>query len=251
MFSKIADHRGRTAAWRISLWSSAAFAIGRAVAFLFLQQFLANELQNGADSWLTGELGVLADVAERTPADRLHDRVVGEVAELASREVPTDGSGGRPSLDRTVFFLQIAADGTPKLHTGAASAESILPILAASHVAPQLPAYVRLPGFRVPFRVTEATLQNGDRIYLALSSQHERKVLRRLRLEFAVLWVTIIGLGTLIVYVSTRRMLSRVEKITVTAETIGRENLSQRVPNAAANDEISRLSLTLTVCWIG
>ena len=31
--SRIAEHRGGTVAWRISLWSSIAFAVGTAVAF--------------------------------------------------------------------------------------------------------------------------------------------------------------------------------------------------------------------------
>ena len=91
MSSATNNLRIRTAAWRISLWSGLAFAVGSAVAFLFLQSFLANDIQNRADSWLKGELGVLADVAERTPADRLHDVVIREVAELASREVASPG----------------------------------------------------------------------------------------------------------------------------------------------------------------
>lgn len=233
-----------TAAWKIALWSSLAFAVGTAIAFLFLQQTLASEIQQRADAWLTGELGVLADVAQRTPADRLHDKVVREVAELASREIPHDQPGDA-AVDRAVFFLELTPGGDVELHTGAASGLLAARALSTSAVRPGKVADVRVPGFRVPFRVAEASLPSGDRIYLALSSHHERKLLHRVRVEFGVLWFAIILLGSLIVYASIGRMLRRVQKITETAETIGRTNLSSRVPATSTNDEISRLSITL------
>ncbi len=244
MFSKTVETGTGTAAWRISLWSSVAFALGTAIAFWFLQSFLANDIQNRADSWLTGELGVLADVTQRTPANQLHDAVVDEVAELASREAPHEATTAGP-MDRAVFFIQTAPDGTLKLHTGAGVGVTDAAAIQHSTIIPDHPANVTIGGFRVPFRVAEARLSDGDRIYLGLSTRYERKVLRRLRSEFAVIWCTMILLGGFIVFVSTRRMLYRVQVITETAETIGRKNLSSRVPAIGRNDEISRLSLTL------
>ena len=88
-------------------------------------------------------------------------------------------------------------------------------------------------------------LPTGDRIYLGLSTSYERKVLHRLRVDFALLWCGIILLGALIVFISTRRMLQRVQMITDTTAAIGRQNLSSRIPITGRNDEISRLSLTL------
>src|SRR5580693_9500241 len=78
----------RSAAWRISLWATLAFAIGTMFVFAMLHGFVADDIQRRTDAWLSGEVEVLGDVATRTPKDRLYRRVVGEVAELASREVP-------------------------------------------------------------------------------------------------------------------------------------------------------------------
>lgn len=244
MSSKTAEARSGTAAWRISLWSGVAFAVGTAIAFWFLQSFLANDIQNRADSWLTGELGVLADVAQRTPENRLHDVVVREVAELASREVPHDESSAQ-AMNRSVFFLQTDAAGQLKLHTGAGIGTDEAAAIQKSTTRPGKPSTLSVPGFHVPFRVATSGLPNGDRIFLALSTRYERKILHRLRLEFAVLWCAIIAFGTSIVFVSTRRMLHRVQVITETAESIGRTNLSSRVPALGRRDEISRLSFTL------
>ena len=57
------------------------------------------------DAWLTGEAGVLGDVAARTPKGALYGRVVREVAELASREVPYS-HGDSAGRNDSVFFLQ-------------------------------------------------------------------------------------------------------------------------------------------------
>ncbi len=242
MSSRIGSYTTGTAAWRITAWSAFAFAIGTAVAFLFLQNFLANDIQSRADSWLSGELGVLADVAEHTPADQLHTAFVREVAELASREVPHDTPG---AMDRSVFFLGLSPQGSLKYRTGEGATEPAAAIVANAHIVPGHPRNVVVAGFAIPFRVASHSLANGDRIYLALSTSYERSVLQRLRQRFALLWCGMIALGSLIVFVSTQRMLRRVEIITVTAAQIGRGNLTSRVPVSDRTDEISRLSSTL------
>ena len=118
MFSKTAKPIMRSAAWRISMWATLAFACGTMVVFIFLHQFVAGDIQRRTDAWLAGEAGVLSDVAARTPKGWLYGRVVGEVAELASREVPHK-RGANAGLNDSVFFLQTAADGSVALWVGA------------------------------------------------------------------------------------------------------------------------------------
>ena len=80
----------RSAAWRVSLWATLAFACGTLVIFVFLHRFVSHDIQQRSDAWLSGEVEVLRDVAGRTPKNTLYRRVVGEIAELASREVPNE-----------------------------------------------------------------------------------------------------------------------------------------------------------------
>src|ERR1035438_6357732 len=102
-----------SAAWRISLWATLAFACGTMLVFAMLHRFVADDIQRRSDAWLSGEVKVLGDVAERTPKDRLYRRVVGEVAELASREVPNRQRSSDNEND-SVFFLQAGDDGDRK-----------------------------------------------------------------------------------------------------------------------------------------
>jgi signal transduction histidine kinase len=100
-------------------------------------------------------------------------------------------------------------------------------------------------GFKIPFRVTCLTINDGTRIYLGLSEQYELRVLRNLRLRFSLLWLLLVFFGFEIVFFTTRRMLSHIREITEAASRIGRSDLSTRVPTSSHNDEVSQLALTL------
>jgi hypothetical protein len=117
----------RSAAWRISLWATLAFACGTMLVFVYLHNFVADDIQRRSDAWLAGEVEVLGDVAERTPKDALYDRVVGEVAELAGKEVPNKDTS-ESSTNDSVFFLQTGGDGSLKLWVGTGNGEANLKI---------------------------------------------------------------------------------------------------------------------------
>ncbi|HUD55534.1 MAG TPA: ATP-binding protein [Terracidiphilus sp.] len=234
----------RSAAWRISLWATLAFACGTMVVFVFLQSFVAEDIQRRSDAWLSGEVEVLGDVAERTPKDALYDRVVGEVAELAAREVPNKQTSESRSND-SVFFLQSGSDGSLKLWVGAGDGDTHLKAIRAVNIPPDRPTDVRVPGFAVPFRVASLRNEDGSHIYLGLSERDELRVLWNLRLRFFLLWVLIVLLGFGIVFLTTRRMLSHVRRITEAASRIGHSDLHARVPTTKRSDEVSHLALTL------
>src|SRR4051812_11464829 len=109
MFSATSKHRPQTAAWRLSIGTTLAFALGTAAAFIIIYTFVAKSIRERTDAWLSGEAEVLADVAMNTSRDSLYNRIVAEAAELATREVPEEADKqGTPS--RSVFFLQVVAD---------------------------------------------------------------------------------------------------------------------------------------------
>jgi signal transduction histidine kinase len=233
-----------SAAWRISLWATLAFACGTLLVFVFLHQFVANDIQRRSDAWLSGEVEVLGDVAEQTPRNALYDRVVGEVAELAGKEVPNrDLSTG--SSNDSVFFLQTTANGTSELWVGAGSGEANLKAIRAAKIAPDRPTDLRVQGYGIPFRVAATRIDDGSYIYLGLSERDEVRVLRAMRLRFFLLWLLLVLLGFGIVFFTTHRMLSLVGRITEAASTIGHTDLSARVPTGERRDEVGNLALTL------
>src|ERR1035441_9644732 len=93
-----------TAAWRISIWTTLAFALGPADAFSIVYLLVAQGSRERRDTYLSGEAEVLAQVAADTPSDHLYKRIVREVAELATQEVP-DERNGRGERLNSVFFL--------------------------------------------------------------------------------------------------------------------------------------------------
>jgi signal transduction histidine kinase len=244
MFSKTARPIMRSAAWRISLWATLAFACGTMVVFVFLHQFVAGDIQRRTDAWLAGEAGVLSDVAARTPTGVLYRRVVGEVAELASREVPHKREANA-GLNDSVFFLQTAADGSVGLWVGAGDVNAHFTAVRNSKIVPDTPTSVHIAGFDAPFRVVCVRMTNGSQIYLGLSERDQLRVLGKLRLRFVLLWLLIVLIGSAIVFYSTRRVLRHIQEITEAASRIGEDDLSSRVPTTHRNDEVSQLAITL------
>ena len=231
-------------AWGISLWATLAFAAGSMLVFWSLQSFVAKDIQRRSDTWLSGEVEVLGDVAGRTPKDRLYDKVVGEVAELASREVPNRERAVASAGD-SVFFLQLDSDKDNPLWVGGEDKESAIAAIRSVPIRGEGPYDVRIKGFVVPFRVATVQIADGSHIYLGLSERDELRVLRNLRLRFLVLWLVIVLLGFLIVFYTTWRMLRRVDNIAVAASHIGRSDLSSRVPAPSGPGEVGRLARTL------
>jgi len=214
------------------------------LVFATLHGFVANDIQRRTDAWISGEVEVLGDVAERTPKDRLYGRVVGEVAELASKEVPNKlrSSGNE---NESVFFLQTGADGLIKLWVGTGDGAPNLTAIRSMKALPDVPYDVRVRGFDAPFRVASVRIKDGSHIYLGLSERDELRVLRSLRIRFLWLWLVIVLFGFGIVFYATRRMLGDVREITEAASRIGQSDFSSRVPTTERNDEVGNLAHTL------
>ena len=234
----------RSAAWRISLWATLAFAIGTMLVFAMLHRFVADDIQRRSDAWLSGEVEVLGDVAEHTPKNTLYSRVVDEVAELASREIPYRERSSDREND-SVFFLQAGDVGPAKLWVGSGDGVANLAAIQSTKALADVPYDLRVKGFSVPFRVAAVRIEDGSHIYLGLSERDELRVLRSLRVRFLSLWLTIVLLGFIIVFYATRRMMGRVRNITEAASRIGQTDLSSRVPDTRGNDEIGHLARTL------
>jgi len=244
MSSKTAKPKMHSAAWRISLWATLAYALGTMLIFLFLHQFVARDIQRRSDAWLLGEVEVLGDVAEHTPKDALYGRVMGEVAELASKEVPNRVPGASTAND-SVFFLQLGTRGAMQLWAGPGESQPFVDAIQRATIQPGRPTDVEVAQTPIPFRVATLRIDDGSRVYLGLSERDELRVLNRLRLRFISWWLMLVMLGFGIVFYTTRRMLSHVREITEAASRIGHSDLNARVPTSDRNDEVGQLARTL------
>ncbi len=234
---------GATAAWRISIWTNLAFALGTAVAFSIVYFVVAQGIRERSDTWLSGEAEVLAHVSADTPKDHLYHRVVGEVAELATQEVPGERNARGERLN-SVFFLAIDSTGIePPLWVGPGSEDAFVRAVQQSKLAPGTPRSIRVDGWNQTFRVV-VQVQNGKTVYLGLSDRGANHLLRALALRFLMAWGGMFLLGFVISYWSARRTLLRVERITETVARIGTKDLNERLPETANSDEISRLAKT-------
>ncbi len=115
-----------TAAWRISIWTTLAFALGTAVAFSIVYFLVAQGIRERSDTWLSGEAEVLAQVSADTPSDRLYKRIVREVAELATQEVPDERNARGERLNSVFFLAQIRSTASSPLWVGPSSQDAFV-----------------------------------------------------------------------------------------------------------------------------
>jgi signal transduction histidine kinase len=241
--SKLSKLLRTTAAWRISIWTALAYALGTAITFSIIYFLVAQGIQERVDAWLSGEAEVLARVSADTPRDRLYNRVVGEVAELATRELPEERNAAGQNLN-SVFFLEEDSNAhQAPLWVGPNSDDVFLKAIGRANPAWGIPESIKVEGWPTSFRVVTQH-EGGRTIYLGLSGRGAAHTLHSLARRFLVVWGATVLLGFLISYTSARRTLRRVEEITETVARIGSEELGERLPEPSNSDEISRLAKT-------
>ena len=214
------------------------------MAFLVVYFLVDRGIQERDDTWLKGEVEVLAQVSQTTPKDRLYKRIVGEVAELATREVPDERNSQGQRLS-SAFFLQ-ADPNNPEspLWVGPSSKDVFVKAMQQAKLAPGVPRFVRIDGEHSRFRVILRAEDNGRETYIGLSDRGARNLLHEFTRRVVMVWGGTVLLGFLISYWSASRTLLRVERITETVARIGAEDLEERLPESVNSDEISRLSKT-------
>jgi signal transduction histidine kinase len=232
-----------TAAWRISTWTTLAFGLGTAVAFSIVYLLVAQGIRERSDTWLSGEAEVLAQVSADTPRDHLYKRIVGEVAELATQEVPDERNALGERLNSVFFLATDPNNSEGTLWVGPSAREAFVTEIQRAKLVPGVPRSIKIEGLHQTFRVV-VKVQDGRTIYLGLSDRGAKYLLQRLARRLLIVWGGMFLLGFAISYWSARRTLLRVERITEAVARIGTEDLNQRLPEPVNSDEIARLSKT-------
>jgi signal transduction histidine kinase len=242
MFSKKLNSQGHSAAWRIAIWPTVAFALGSAVAFAIMYLLIAGDIHERSDAWLSGEAETLADVSANTPRDSLHDRLMGEVAELASHEVQ-EANEAKEQHPTSVFFLQTEAGQEP-IWVGPSPKERFIPAIESAGLVPGVPRNVQVQGWQKAFRVVYKSRGNNGGLYLGFADVAGAEMLDRLTERCLLVWAVTVALGFIITWIAAYRTLVRVDAISDTVSRMGSDDLSSRLQEGRHPDEITRLSRT-------
>src|ERR1700691_5313120 len=152
MFSNMPRNLRTTAAWRLSIWTTLAFALGTAGAFTIVYFLVAQGLRDRSDTWLSGEAEVLAQVSADTPSDHLYARIVREVAELATQEVPEERDARGEGMN-AVFFLATDPNNTEgPLWVGPDSKDAFITAIQRASLVPGVAQTLKVEGWRPTFR---------------------------------------------------------------------------------------------------
>jgi len=232
-----------TAAWRISVWTTLAFAVGSAVAFAIVYMLVARNAEARRDVWLEGEAGTLAEVAARLPRDDSYAHRMKEVAEFATRDVLQEHASHLMPGEDAVFFLNAGA-GCPSVWVGPTSQEPFLQAIDAARLSPDVLQTIHVSGWPLPFRVIRKAQGADCGFYLGYCDVSGTRTMQQLTARFLLVWCGTVALGFLISLVGAYRTLLRVERISNAVDNIDSNELKGRIPEGPYYDEIARLSHT-------
>jgi signal transduction histidine kinase len=232
-----------TAAWRISVWTTLAFAVGSAVAFAIVYMLVARNAEARRDVWLEGEAGTLAEVAARLPRDDSYAHRMKEVAEFATRDVLQEHASHLMPGEDAVFFLN-AGVGCPSVWVGPTSQEPFLQAIEAARLSPDVLQTIHVSGWALPFRVIRKAPEPDCGFYLGYCDVSGTRTMQQLTARFLLIWCGTVALGFLISLVGAYRTLLRVERISNAVDNIDSNELKGRIPEGPYYDEIARLSHT-------
>src|SRR3954451_15446685 len=160
MFSKILSPPTKTAAWRLSIWTTIAFAVASAIAFGIVYYMVSLGIRERSDQWLIGESETLKEVSDATPRDNLYQRVMEETAGNAAREIPGEREAEEENQN-AVFFLQIDNLGEPLWYGPPNQRDRF--VEAGQDLQPGTPQALKIPGAAVPYRVVVQELKPAGR----------------------------------------------------------------------------------------
>jgi len=211
---------------RLAWWYALASLVTMFCLFLFCRYFLEQYLIHGLDLLLEDEFSQVSshlgnDVASLTPAE-IQQRLRGTAAfesTLFSFEIHQPGRG--------ILFRSPNLHGQP------------LPDIPGKHFYNAL-----LPGSLYELRLAEFILGHTD-VTIATSKEQVKRVMQAYQRIFIGLMIAMIFLSGGIGYFLSRVALRPVRLIQETANHISSDNLTERIPVAPVDDEISNLARLL------
>jgi signal transduction histidine kinase len=236
-----------TAAWRLSALATGVFVLGTAVVFAVALHALRVSIHRRDDVWLTGEIDSLVQVAASGSREHLAEEFAHELDELRHRsllpanEKPKDGEEG------VAFFALLDPQGRPLLLASDPPSKKIRGLADAGLLGTQKPHVIRLPKIDHPVRVVARRLADGRILAMGQSQAGDQALVEETAEYLAWAWLAVAMCGFVVSWLSARRVLARVDKITALAGAITGDHLEQRLPHELHQDEISRLAETFNV----
>jgi two-component system OmpR family sensor kinase len=223
---------------RLTLWSVLAVAAMAALGVLATYSVLQRELENGVDAELADQLTQYAAAVSGAAN-------VGEV--VGSTEDYLDGEQAAELRQLGMVLALVGDDGTVVSNSADLRLEELDAFRQLLEDGEQTLVTVETPGGLYRLGGT-ALMVGGERAGAVLVARPLEGLRAGLRDTLMVL-IVVAGLGTAVVglgsWLLVGRALDPVRRITRTAGTISREDLSQRIDYHGRKDEVGELAATM------
>jgi signal transduction histidine kinase len=211
---------------RLAGWYTLASLATMICLFLFCRYFLEQYLIHGIDLLLQDEFG------------QIEGRLGPDIQTLSPAQI-RERLRGTAAFESALFSFDIHRRGQGTLFRSPNLGDRSLP-----DVPGQRYYNARVPGVPYELRVAEFVIGSTD-ITIAMTKEHVKKVMGAYQRIFAGLMFGMLFVSGAIGYFLSRLALRPVRLIQETANHISSDNLTERIPVAAVDDEISNLARLL------
>lgn len=236
-------HR-HTAAWRLSVLSTMAFAVGTAIAFSAAYFMISRSILNRVDVWLTGEVEAIAQSVSDSSRDRAVQQLKSEVQELEHFVVQLPGKASDEEDETALFFVMLDPAGTIWAEASLGGEDLIHQAVTSTALSGSGPSWFSTPTYEYPVRVMSTVLADGRVLLAGATPSIDLEILEEISELFIQVWAGMVLLGFGVSWMSIRRVLSRIDRMAQAATEITAASLGQRVQDPGHNDEIAHLAAT-------
>ncbi len=234
----------RSAAWRLTVPATLAFALGSATALWVAYGVTAALVRRQLDAVLASEAADLAAEARSLPRDGLPAWLETERGDLLRFFGLASSRTLASGVDEAVLVV-VAPDGSAIAWSGVPDPSPLLAALRSRRAATQGPATLSVPGLPRPLRVVGWRPRRAVGVVLGVTPPSAQPLLARIATILAILWAVVVAIGATLATWSVRRALRRVETITRAAAAIDAPETGRRLEGGEARDEIGELATTL------
>jgi len=237
MFSQ----REPSAVWRLALPVMLVFAVGSALAMTLMFRLMAGSVRSRGDQWLEAEVQSLAQDCDADQDLDLKQDLRTKLAELIRHETPNhlEDEDRRQSL---FFFAEVSSRGMVEEHAIEGDSTVMQQVIQRASSSGDGVFWFKVPGWEYSLRVASSTTSDGHLIIAAATPIVDLEVFEDIR-DFALYsWLVVFLGGSLVAWLSTRRVLARVDILAVAASTMDVNHLGRRLPLGIHRDEIERMA---------
>ncbi len=218
------------------------FALGSGLAMLMMFRLMAESIRDRGDSRLAAEVRSLASDAAADHDLDLEEDLRLKLRELLRHEFPASMEK-EDRLQSLAFFAQISSDDKILKFSCEGATETMRDVVSKLRGLGPGVLWLEVPGWEYPLRLAVAGHLEGKIFVAGVTPVADLELLEDVRDAALNAWILLLIIGFWLSWLSTRRVLARVDRLAEAASKMEAGKPGERLPVEGNRDEIGRMAV--------